>query len=298
MQIEIFPSTTIDKQKWDDCISNSSNSLVYATSTYLDAMAETWDALIVNDYEIVMPVPWKKKFGIKYISGVPFVQQLGVFGKNLQQEHVDEFVQLFQQAYKYGDYAFNYMNIIENATKHNNYILMLSSKYDILRHFYQTNIEKGLQKAKKFSLAYEKGSADETINIFKELYADRFKHVKDHHFKNFSSLCKLMEQKNDLIVRRVVNNNKLMAAVLLIKDKHRLYNLMMAATSAGRDQSAGPFLYNELIKEFSQSGMILDFEGSDIPGIEFFYKGFGAINQPYSKMHINNLALPLRLFKR
>ena len=61
---------------------------------------------------------------------------------------------------------------------------------------------------------------------------------------------------------------------------------------------AGAFLYNELIKEFSHNGMMLDFEGSDIAGIEFFYKGFGAVNQPYYKTHLNNLKFPLRLFKR
>ena len=99
-------------------------------------------------------------------------------------------------------------------------------------------------------------------------------------------------------MRRVTNNNELLATVLLIKDERRLYNLMMAATQNARQQSAGAFLYDELIKEFSHSGMMLDFEGSDIPGIEFFYKGFGAVNQPYFKTHINNLGFPLRLFKR
>ena len=68
-----------------------------------------------------------------------------------------------------------------------------------------------------------------------------------------------------------------------------IYNLMMEPHEIARQQSAGAFLYDELIKEFSHSGMMLDFEGSDIPGIEFFYKGFGAVNQPYFKTHINNL---------
>ena len=74
-----------------------------------------------------------------------------------------------------------------------------------------------------------------------------------------------------------------------MKDERRYYNLMMCATPNCKRAICRPFLYNELIKEFSHSGMMLDFEGSDIAGIEFFYKGFGAVNQPYFKMHFNNL---------
>ena len=59
--------TYIDKQKWDECILKSHNGLIYSTAAYLDSMAGSWDALILNDYEAVMPLPWRKKFGIQYI---------------------------------------------------------------------------------------------------------------------------------------------------------------------------------------------------------------------------------------
>ena len=40
-------------------------------------------------------------------------------------------------------------------------------------------------------------------------------------------------------------------------------------------------IINELIKENAGKDILLDFEGSQIEGIARFYKGFGAINQPY-----------------
>lgn len=298
MEIQILPSHTIDKQKWDDCIKNSDSSLVYATSTYLDYMAENWEGFIADDYNLVMPVAWRKKFGIKYSYHVPFVQQLGAFGKNLKQEISEEFFQLFQRTYKYGDYTFNFSNQIKNVKQSNNYILLLSSKYEILKHFYLPHTEKNLHKAKHFPLQYQEGNIDEAISAYKDLYAQRFKHVTENDYKNFAELSKLKHRENNIVVRRVTNKNELLATVLLIKDERRLYNLMMTATPLARHQSAGAFLYDELIKEFSHSGMMLDFEGSDIPGIEFFYKGFGAVNQPYFKTHVNNLPFPLRLLKR
>ena len=115
MQIEILPSSEIDKQKWDDCIKNSSNPLIYATSVYLDHMADNWDGFVADDYSLVMPVPWRKKYGIKYCYAVPFVQQLGVFGKNFKQDEVDLFINKLNETFKYGDYPFNYFNQIKTA---------------------------------------------------------------------------------------------------------------------------------------------------------------------------------------
>jgi hypothetical protein len=298
MQIEILPSYKIDKPKWDDCIKNSANPLVYATSVYLDHLADNWDGFIADDYNLVMPVAWRKKLGIKYCYSVPFVQQMGVFGKNIEPGEADAFMQQLHKMFKYGDYAFNYSMQLKNTQPHNNYILLLSSKYETLRHFYLSHLEKNLHKAKQFPLLYEEGNIDEAIETFRQLYAQRIQHVTKNDYKNFLALCCVKQNENNIIVRRVTNNSELLATVLLIKDERRLYNLMMAATQTARQQSAGAFLYDELIKEFSHSGMLLDFEGSDIPGIEFFYKGFGAVNQPYFKTHINSLNFPLRLFKR
>src|SRR5919202_1571686 len=75
--IEIIPSHTIDKTKWDACIRNSNNGLIYATSSYLNHTTDNWHGIVVNDYDCVMPLPWRKKFGIRYCYDVPFVQQLG-----------------------------------------------------------------------------------------------------------------------------------------------------------------------------------------------------------------------------
>jgi hypothetical protein len=298
MQIEILPSSKIDKQKWDDCIRNSSNPLVYATSVYLDHLADNWDGFIADDYSLVMPVPWRKKYGIKYCYHVPFVQQLGVFGKNFKQEDVDVFISLLKETFRYGDYSFNYLNQIKTAKQSNNYILLLSSKYEVLKQFYLSHLEKNLHKAQKFSLQYEEGEIKETIVLFGKIYANRIRNITAGDYKNFYALCKFKQQENNIVVRKVTNNNQLLASVLLMKDERRYYNLMMCATQTARQQSAGPFLYNELIREFSHNGMMIDFEGSDIAGIEFFYKGFGAVNQPYYKLHLNNLAFHLRLFKR
>ena len=71
----------MDIAKWDACVCNSNNGLIYATSVYLNFMSDDWNGIVVNNYDCVMPIPWRKKFGIRYCYDVPFVQQLGWFSQ-------------------------------------------------------------------------------------------------------------------------------------------------------------------------------------------------------------------------
>jgi hypothetical protein len=297
MELEILSSTQINRDKWDVCISASTNSLVYATSAYLDSMADNWDGFIADDYRLVMPVPWRKKFGVKYYYDVPFVQQLGVFAASLSAEDVDVFKTQLQRSYRYGRYSFNYGNAID-ATRCNNYVLPLSSRYEVSKQFYSSNLSGSLSRINDRKLQYTPADSEEAIKIFRDLYGKRFPHVTENDYNNFASLCKIKEQENRLIVRKVCADDEVLSIALFIKDERRIYNLMPSTTENGRQKLAGHFLFDSLIKEFSHTGMMLDFEGSDIPGIENFYAGFGAVNQPYFKLHFNRLPILLRVFKR
>ena len=46
--IDLVPYENIDRKAYDRCVTNSENFRVYATSSYLDAVADNWDALITK----------------------------------------------------------------------------------------------------------------------------------------------------------------------------------------------------------------------------------------------------------
>src|SRR5690349_23398356 len=78
-EIQYLKREEIDSNRWDKCIEKADNGLIYAYSFYLDHMADNWDALVLGDYEAVMPLTWRRKFGIYYLYQ-PFVTaSLGVF---------------------------------------------------------------------------------------------------------------------------------------------------------------------------------------------------------------------------
>lgn len=298
MELQLLSSEKIDKKKWDECLSNSSNSFIYASSVYLDCMADNWSGIVAGDYAFVMPVPWRKKFGIKYCYSVPFIQQLGIFGKALTESDIEACIKLMLQSFKFGDYSFNCSNKINGGKQHSNYILSLASNYRSTSFFYSEKLKADICKAEKSLLEYKSEKAAEAIDLFRRLYAEKIPDVSPNDYKNFHLLCNKKENENNLIVRKVSKNENIMAISLLLKDKYRIYNLMSCTTPEGRDLRAGHFLYDNLIKEFSQTGFILDFEGSDIPGVKHFYKSFGAIAQPYYSIHFNKLPFVLRLLKR
>ena len=75
----IYKETNLDVDKYDACIENSIQSRIYAFSWYLDIVADNWDVLVLDDYKAVMPIPWKKKYFIKYIAQPLFLSAIGCF---------------------------------------------------------------------------------------------------------------------------------------------------------------------------------------------------------------------------
>jgi hypothetical protein len=221
-----------------------------------------------------------------------------VFGKDASEKIVSRCFALLQKKFRYGDYAFNYKNTIENGKACSNFILSLASNYNSTSFFYTDKLKADLSKAQCHSFDYVQAGADEAINLYHQLYADRFPHIREEDFKSLFQFCLLKEKENNLVVRKIKEANTTMAINLLLKDKSRLYNIISCTTPEGRNRLAGHVLHDSIIKEFSQTGWVLDFEGSDIPGVAHFYKSFGAINQPYTRVHFNSLPKILHLFKR
>ena len=92
-QIKYIPQNEIDKEKWNTCIGNAMNGLIYAYSFYLDHMTKHWDALVLGDYDAVMPLTWNKKYSFYYLYQPAFIASLGVFGKSSDETLVKNFLE-------------------------------------------------------------------------------------------------------------------------------------------------------------------------------------------------------------
>ena len=285
-RIQYLSGDEIDREKWDHCISTSPNGLLYNTSIYLDMLADNWNAVIIDDYKAVMPLPWRKKFIIKYHYHVPFIPQGGMTG-----EFGDEMYRLLTRTIfrhiRYGDLVFNHANseyaLHIGAVPLVNMVLDLSVEFPHIHKTYHRDLEKNLRRSSRYPLEY---SADNNIKLpvalFRKMYASRLPAIRSVDYERFTGLCLHLQKTGNAFVRKVLDERgKLMAVALFLKDQSRIYNIMNAVTPEGRQKSANHFLFDQLIREFAGSGLLLDFEGSQQPGIRKFYENFGAVNQPY-----------------
>jgi hypothetical protein len=265
-------------------------------------MCNHWSGIVLGDYQTVMPVPWRSKFGIRYTYDVPFIQQLGWFSKNGLPDAGEMLEALFSFV-KYGSYTFNYANQISHpdSLQQNNFIINLSQPYEAIARHYNDDADNNLKKAARFPLSYQPCNCETPVGLFKRAYSDRFSHTKYQDYCNFLGLGNLLAEKQMAFSRMVVDEHTgiVLASALFFKDGQRIYNIMNTTLEAGRKKSANHFLLDNVLREFAGTGLVFDFEGSDVPGIMQFYEKFGAANQPCPRLEkFNLLPFPLNKLKR
>ena len=299
--IRYLKRAELDVTKWDACISGSSNALVYGYSFYLDAMAKHWDALILGDYEFVMPLTWNKKWFFSYLYQPPFTQQLGIFSpKEVTIPLVDLFLKELKHRFRFAEIFLNHGNGHPAFEKHSNFILSLDTSYNILYSNYKGDAVKNLSRSRKFGLSYSKdGDLASALNAYKTEYHERMAHLKNSDYDRFAKICSLMEQNSELIVRAVKGpDNDILAISVLLQKNKRLYLIQSTTFAKGRKTEANYYLIDQIIKEFANTDFLLDFEGSDIPGIAHFYRNFGSFDQPYFFYRFNHLPVAVRWLKK
>jgi len=301
--IEIIPSSQLDKRLWDECVASHANGLIYARSFYLDAMADTWYGLVIDNYTTIMPLPLKSKWGVRYIYMPPFSQQLGIIG-DLAAADNKAIKQKIYSFIKYGSPYMNFSNEVfarqEHCKAYSNYILPLSRHYDEIKKEYKKSIDYSLNKAAKSELKYVyEPDAPTAIDLYASYNKQSMQHITAPDYERLKGLCKQLSQQQQLLSRKIVTaTGELLSVAVLINDNKRYYNLINYTTDEGRKKEANYMLYDCLLKELSMQQMLFDFEGSDLPGVKSFYEKFGAVNQPYYHWHFNHLPWILRLIKQ
>lgn len=296
----------IDRKKWDECISSAANGLIYAKSFYLDRMSPGWDALVCGDYEAVMPLCRRGKWGFTYLYQPAFFQQGGIYHKNdVRNVSDNEFILNLPRHFSFAEITLNHQNKISETKgmeviSRMNFILDLSKDYGSISGGYSSSFMRNLTRIKEKGYLYSEGETpEEAIELYRRLYSKKQPGISGQDFRNFLEICRVMRSRGGLLIRKAKNKNgDLLALILLLKDGNRIYNMMSCLTAEGRKCEGNYFLYDRLFQELSGSpGQIFDFEGSDVPGIAEFYRRFNPSEEPYPFIRYNFLPYPFRWLK-
>ncbi len=285
----------IDKKKWDACIDHSVNDLIYANSWYLDIVCPGWNAMVEDDYISVMPLTAGKKYGTHYLYPPYFAQQLGLFSKEkISNQKADEFLKAIPDHYKFIEIHLNTQNTFEfpgyQVKKNINIELPLDAAHETLHKRFSEDIKRNIKKANKNGVALKKNiSPSAIISIFRKNTGKNITNLTEKNYKTLLHLINTCIDKGYAEAWGALANDKLCAGVIwVIKNKRALF-LFSATDPTAKRTGAMPFLINEFIKKHSRKDMILDFEGSNLPGLARFYKGFGSKETVYLQVRKNNL---------
>jgi hypothetical protein len=301
--IKYVKHNEIDQQQWDICLDQCKNGLVYGYSWYLNIAAPQWDALILNDYEAVMPLTHHTKLFIAYLYQPYFTQQLGIFYRtNLSHETILNFIHAIPAKFKFIDINLNEHNEIPRnlfkVKKRKNYLLNLQYTHQALAGGYDEHCKRNIKKAKKNNLLIQPIDIALAVAFYQKYKGDASQQLDNSDYQRLVQILVAAEHRKLVIARGVYNAQmELLAVGIFVILKGRMIYLLGGASEQGRETRSMYLLFDDLILHFSEHPMVLDFEGSEIPGIARFFKGFGAQKKSYYKLRINRLPWIVRWLK-
>ena len=272
----------IDKRRWDECIAASFNGSVYAWSWYLDIVHPKWEALVENDYERVMPLTGKKKFGISYMFQPFFVQQLGVYSQSvLSEDVVVAFINAIPDKYKIIAYRLNEYNKVDysndNILSHRNVLLDLIHDYQYHYNNYNKNTKRNIAKAESAGLSLDVDvKAYDVIRLFRNNRGREVRHWNDREYVRLLDLIDTAVSRECCFLAGVKDiDGMLIAGAVFMFSHGRIIFLFSGSDERYKDKHGLAFLLDNVVREYSEMPYILDFEGSDSDGLARFYRGFG-----------------------
>lgn len=292
----------LNRSKWDMCVDESFNGLIYAKTWYLDIVAEHWDALVENDYEKIFPLVNRSKWGIHYLYQPVFTQQLGLFSRTLLTEKsLLEFVQAIPKKFKFAEINLNTFNKVpQDQFKMQKWLtheLDLINSYDNISKNYSSNLKRNIRKAKKHKLSLTKNiKPEEIIKLFRENRGSTINSLKESDYMKLSRLTYSGIYKGVISTYGVYSeNNTLCAAAIFLQSKKKIIFLFSGLNEMGKKTGAMSFLVDSFIRENQHKHLTLDFEGSNDPNLARYYKSFGSTEISYPHLELNKLNPVFRL---
>lgn len=299
-QIVELHNSELDTERWDACVDKAANSRGYAQSWYLDAVYPDWHGIVVGNYDYVMPICPAKKWGFAYLLQPVYSQQHGIFPPPTPELRNAILLHILKK-YKYIDINLNAMNLMPTELQAHtewkpNHLLNLHDAYASIQGRYSSHCKRHLRKARKQLEVVN----DLTVEDFMKLKAAQSGRAftPKHRDALLRIISKSKHQGNGIVYGAYDQHNELCAAAFVLATPKRLVYLNGVSTPQGHTSGAMYTLIDQLIADHAQLPLLLDFEGSAVPGIARFFEGFGAQPERYPHIHINPIPTLLKFWKR
>jgi hypothetical protein len=300
--IRYLKHMNIDPGKWDACVQQAANGSIYGYSFYLDHMARHWDGLVLGDYEAVMPLPWNSKYAVQYVYQPPFVAVSGIFGNGLNNDIINQFINAIPKHFRLVEINLNSGNVFGSANTleglRANFVLPLKASYEELANNYRQNIRRNVRKAREAGCVVKTNIPVNAVIELARQQLETVVKVSARDWQQFEKLYGMLQPQQQAVTYGVYNaSNELLASAVFFFSHGRAYYILVGNHPNGKTLGASHFLLDRFIEDHAGTGLALDFEGSDIRSLAFFYSSFGAKQEVYPSLKINRLPWYLRWAK-
>jgi hypothetical protein len=299
--IKYLKNNEIDKQKWDACCTKAGNRFWFCKSWFIDLVCPGWHAIVSDNYEAIMALPIKRKYGISYLIQPFMMPQGGVISTvELSSLEINAFVQAIPSKYKYLNLCMNFSNKsfesshIKSIRK--NHYLSLNLPYNLLRKNYSERVRPNMKTAEKAgNIVVEFTDVSVFIQLYTKFSAWLTPTQRNSHI-NLVQKC--IDNKTGHILLTQIGNKEITSGVFFFIDGKQIVIVIAFSTPTGKDTCSMNLLYDKIISLYAESNFEIDFTGSSMPGVALFLEGFGARPDTYPHIVIDNLPWFIRLLKK
>ena len=271
--MRIVAETTSLKRKYEQEVASRPEFGFFEQLWVQDALHSSWAYLQDAQGNLLLRLPFTRKFGIKAYLQPLFMRELCL----LQETQKKEVIYFLQGK---GLLHLNLAgSVLEDSKKGTYQILKWEQDIDTIREAYSTNIKRVLKKSAGLQL--------ETLNY--QAFQEFFTAQKGENLGNLNTAA--WSRLNDLFALAQKNNaatcygayaeGNLVAAALFFNWHNKLYFMKGTLNAAGKDSGALVFILDAVLEKSAATHHSLDFIGSNQESIAQFYRKFGAKDAYY-----------------
>ncbi len=257
-KISYIKHDQIDYHRWDNCINNAPNGVIYAYSWYLDSVCDRWDAIIDEKYHTIMPVPIVRKRGKWRIKESSWLVQLGVFSVYpVSEDILKHYIEFLTQRYKRWQIPLNVHNprILNGHKLPERFVRRKDLIYPVNLQKTISNADTETEKGEKMSITRGLQLAV-IINFLLRIYGKKIKSTEILALRRLVSFSSRIGFGSAYSVYSSTNN--LIGLTYVIRFHNRVYMLFCIADENTNRKKVFQLLLNRLYSDFEKQDLVLE----------------------------------------
>ena len=164
---------------------------------------------------------------------------------------------------------------------------------------YRENIRRNVKKAQQAGCTIQKDfGVEQVMELALAQMRERTPEIDDNAERFRKLYAYLHPLKMSITYGVFDSRNELLSSCVFFYSHNRAYYILVGNHPNGKTLGASHALIDTFIRDHAGQSLLLDFEGSDVQNLAFFYSSFGAVEEKYAGLKVNRLPFYLRWLKR